>query len=113
MSLGVSVANAILMIQAAEGFRKKGLTPLTSISEAAGTRLRPILMTAVAMIAGMIPLSVGMGETGKQIVPLGMAVIGGLTLSTIITLWILPSIYGSFMTGVENHSISLLPGDEQ
>lgn len=113
MSLGVSVANSILMIQAAEGFRKKGLTPLTSISEAAGTRLRPILMTAVAMIAGMIPLSVGMGETGKQIVPLGMAVIGGLTLSTIITLWILPSIYGSFMTGVENHSISLLPGDEQ
>lgn len=113
MSLGVSVANAILMIQAAEGFRKKGLTPLNSISEAAGTRLRPILMTAVAMIAGMIPLSVGMGETGKQIVPLGMAVIGGLTLSTIITLWILPSIYGSFMTGVENHSISLLPGDEQ
>lgn len=113
MSLGVSVANSILMIQAAEGFRKKGLTPLTSISEAAGTRLRPILMTAVAMIAGMIPLSVGMGETGKQIVPLGMAVIGGLTLSTIITLWILPSIYGSFMIGVENHSISLLPGDEQ
>lgn len=113
MSLGVSVANAILMIQAAEGFRKKGLTPLNSISEAAGTRLRPILMTAVAMIAGMIPLSVGMGETGKQIVPLGLAVIGGLTLSTIITLWILPSIYGSFMTGVENHSISLLPGDEQ
>ncbi|HNR06009.1 MAG TPA: efflux RND transporter permease subunit [Saprospiraceae bacterium] len=113
MALGVSFANGILMINAAEGFRKMGLSPENSISEAAGTRLRPILMTAVAMIAGMIPLSVGMGETGKQIVPLGLAVIGGLTLSTIITLWILPSIYGSFMTGVGNHSISLLPGDEQ
>jgi multidrug efflux pump subunit AcrB len=113
MALGVSFANGILMINAAEGFRKKGLSPENSISEAAGTRLRPILMTAAAMIAGMIPLSIGMGETGKQIVPLGLAVIGGLFLSTIITLWILPSIYGSFMAGVENHSISLLPGDEQ
>jgi multidrug efflux pump subunit AcrB len=112
MALGVSVANGILLINAAEGFRKNGATARESATEGAYLRLRPILMTAIAMIAGMVPLAAGFGETGKQIAPLGIAVIGGLALSTIITLFILPLVYGWFMQGVRSRSVSLMPDDE-
>ncbi|MDO8367376.1 MAG: efflux RND transporter permease subunit, partial [Saprospiraceae bacterium] len=112
MALGVSVANSILLINAAEGFRRKGEPAWKSAIEGAFLRLRPILMTAAAMIAGMIPLASGLGETGKQIAPLGVAAIGGLALSTIVTLFILPLVYGWLMQGVRQRSVSLMPEDE-
>lgn len=112
MALGVSVANSILLINAAEGFRRNGEPVWESAVGGAFLRLRPILMTAVAMIAGMVPLASGWGETGKQIAPLGVAAIGGLALSTIVTLFILPLVYGWLMQGARQRSVSLLPDDE-
>jgi multidrug efflux pump subunit AcrB len=112
MALGVSIANSILLINAAEHLRLSGIPVWQSGSEGASWRLRPILMTAAAMISGMIPLAVGLGQTGNQIAPLGIAAIGGLLLSTIITLFVLPVIYGWLMQNRYAKSLSLLPHDE-
>lgn len=113
MALGVSVANGILLVNAAESFRNDGADIRQSISEGAGLRLRPILMTAMAMIAGMLPLAIGTGETGQQIAPLGIAVIGGLALATVATLFILPSLYRLTMRGITNQSLSLMPENDE
>ncbi|CAG5074519.1 Cobalt-zinc-cadmium resistance protein CzcA [Dyadobacter sp. CECT 9623] len=92
MAVGVAVANAILYITNAEFNRKADFGSNFSVL-AAGNRLRPILMTSLAMIAGMIPMSLGLGEGGEQSAPLGIAVIGGLIFSTISTLLFLPMMY--------------------
>lgn len=92
MAVGVAVANAILYITNAEFNRRTDFGSNFSIL-AAGNRLRPILMTSLAMIAGMVPMSLGLGEGGEQSAPLGIAVIGGLIFSTISTLIFLPLIY--------------------
>ncbi|MBX2962389.1 MAG: efflux RND transporter permease subunit [Cyclobacteriaceae bacterium] len=91
MAVGVAIANAILYITNAEQHRKSGST--IAFREGAFNRIRPILMTSLAMIAGMIPLSLGLGEGGDQVAPLGIAVIGGLFFSLISTLLFLPLIY--------------------
>jgi multidrug efflux pump subunit AcrB len=92
MAIGVSIANAVLFITNAEQFRKEG-NIVNAHLKAAESRLRPILMTSFAMIAGMIPMAIGFGESGDQTAPLGIAVIGGLLFSTIGVLFFLPHVY--------------------
>src|SRR5262249_15449997 len=90
MAIGVSVANAILLVTFAEHDRRNGLTATAAALSGATSRLRPILMTSLAMIAGMIPIALALGEGGEQTAPLGRSVIGGLAASTIAVLTILP-----------------------
>lgn len=112
MAIGVSVSNAILLITNAEYLRKQNVLNINVGLEAAKNRLRPILMTSIAMIAGMIPMAIGFGEGAEQTAPLGIAVIGGLLFSTITTLFILPVVY-SRGTGKKQYvSASLDPDDE-
>ncbi|MFF5383685.1 MULTISPECIES: efflux RND transporter permease subunit [Pedobacter] len=93
MSTGVSVANAILIVTNAEKLRLDYKDSTRAAVVSAGIRLRPILMTSFAMIAGMIPMASGMGESGEQTAPLGRAVIGGLFFSTLAALFILPQVF--------------------
>ncbi|WP_208745860.1 efflux RND transporter permease subunit [Pedobacter kyonggii] len=93
MSTGVSVANAILIVTNAEKLRLEYRDSTRAAVVSAGIRLRPILMTSFAMIAGMIPMASGMGESGEQTAPLGRAVIGGLFFSTLAALFILPQVF--------------------
>ncbi len=93
MSIGVSVANAVLLVTFARERWFAGATQQEAAVLAATSRVRPILMTSVAMIAGMIPMALGLGEGGDQSAPLGRAVIGGLVFSTLATLLVLPAIY--------------------
>lgn len=110
MAVGVAIANAILFITNAEQFRKDGNPK--AYREGALNRLRPIVMTSLAMIAGMIPMSLGLGEGGDQVAPLGIAVIGGLLFSLISTLLFLPLIYNSIEGNRSYESASLDPEDE-
>jgi multidrug efflux pump subunit AcrB len=93
MTVGVATANSILMVTFANDQRAAGMTALEAASSAGATRLRPVLMTAFAMIIGMLPMSLGLGEGGEQNAPLGRAVIGGLIIATFTTLLIVPLIY--------------------
>jgi multidrug efflux pump subunit AcrB len=99
MAIGVAVANAILLVTFAEQARRSGeLNEAAALGGAAG-RLRPILMTSAAMIAGMVPMSLGLGESGQQTAALGRAVIGGLLAATAATLLVLPLVYAIFERG--------------
>jgi multidrug efflux pump subunit AcrB len=112
MAVGVAVANAILLVTFAERARVAGKGDTTAASlEGASSRLRPILMTSFAMMAGMLPLALGLGEGGDQTAPLGRAVIGGLAAATLTTLFILPSVFAVVMTGKHTRSASLDPDD--
>jgi multidrug efflux pump subunit AcrB len=94
MSVGISVSNSILVVSFANDVRARtGMGALEAVIEAGRTRLRPILMTAMAMILGMIPMALGLGEAGEQNAPLGRAVIGGLILATFATLFLVPIAY--------------------
>lgn len=95
MSIGVATANSILMVTFANDLRKTGFNyePKEAALMAGATRLRPVLMTAFAMIIGMLPISLGLGEGGEQNAPLGRAVIGGLILATVATLYFVPVMY--------------------
>jgi len=95
MSIGVGVANSILLVTFANDLRPMGLTSREAAMEAGVTRLRPVLMTASAMVIGMLPMSLGLGEGGEQNAPLGRAVIGGLIVATVATLFIVPLVYSS------------------
>jgi len=110
MAIGIAVANSILLVSFAERFRREGRPLFEAVIEGAGGRLRAILMTAAAMIFGMVPMSAGLGE-GAQAAPLGRAVIGGLLLSTFATLTILPSIYAILQGRAAITSPSLNPTD--
>ncbi|WEK37943.1 MAG: efflux RND transporter permease subunit [Candidatus Pseudobacter hemicellulosilyticus] len=112
MSVGVSIANAVLLITNAEHLRKGSGNALLAAREAAALRLRPILMTSVAMIAGMIPMAAGFGEGGEQIAPLARAVIGGLLASTVAALVILPLVFAWVMGKAGTTSVSLDPTDQ-
>ncbi|GGA80008.1 RND transporter [Edaphobacter acidisoli] len=108
MALGVSVANSILLVTFAEEHRRQG--DFSSVDAAVfggGTRLRPIVMTSIAMIAGMVPMALGLSEGGRQVAPLGRAVIGGLMASTIATLLILPAVYSAAQERASKASASL------
>jgi len=111
MAVGVSVANAILIVTNAEALRIEYKDPFKAAIVAASVRLRPILMTSLAMIAGMIPMASGMGEAGDQSAPLGRAVIGGLAASTVAALFIVPLVYGWVQQKTSFKSVSLLPED--
>jgi multidrug efflux pump subunit AcrB len=112
MSVGVSIANAVLLITNAEQLRKENGNALESARQAAALRLRPIIMTSVAMVAGMLPMAIGHGEGGGQVSPLGRAVIGGLIASTFAVLVILPLVFAWVQGKVGTQSISLDPEDE-
>jgi multidrug efflux pump subunit AcrB len=93
MCVGVATANSILLVTFANDQRLAGATALEAALAAGFTRLRPVLMTALAMIIGMLPLSLGLGEGGEQNAPLGRAVIGGLLIATFATLFFVPVVY--------------------
>jgi multidrug efflux pump subunit AcrB len=112
MSTGVSVANAILIVTNAESLRLSYKDPFRAAAMAASIRLRPILMTSLAMIAGMVPMAIGFGEAGDQSAPLGRAVIGGLLASTGAALFIVPLVYGWIMQNAGFKTNSLLEEDE-
>ncbi|MDB5111378.1 MAG: efflux transporter permease subunit [Mucilaginibacter sp.] len=112
MSVGVSVANAILLVTNAEHIRLESNESIQSAIKAAGLRLRPILMTSISMVVGMIPMASGLGESGAQTAPLGRAVIGGLIASTIASLLILPLIFSIVQKKSAITSVSLDPDDE-
>ncbi|MGV3641509.1 MAG: efflux RND transporter permease subunit [Adhaeribacter sp.] len=112
MSVGVSVSNAVLLVNQAEFNRlEKGMPAQLAARMAASSRLRPILMTSMAMIAGMIPMASGMGDGGEQVAPLGQAVIGGLLFSTISALLVLPHLFTLVRRKASRKSSSLDPDD--
>jgi multidrug efflux pump subunit AcrB len=112
MAVGVAVANAILLVTFAERARHdNGGDALAAAIEGARTRVRPILMTSAAMIAGMLPMALGVGEGGDQVAPLGRAVIGGLLASTLATLLLLPAVFAWVMGRAGTASMSLDPYD--
>jgi len=113
MSVGVSIANAVLLITNAEHLRRHNNDALKSAREAAALRLRPIIMTSAAMIAGMLPMAIGHGEGGDQVSPLGRAVIGGLLFSTFAVLVILPLIFAWVQEKTSTRSVSLDPEDKE
>ena len=94
MAVGIAVSNSILLVNFANDVRvEKNLEPKEAALEAGKTRLRPVLMTALAMILGMLPMALGLGEGGEQNAPLGRAVIGGLLVATFATLFVVPLVY--------------------
>lgn len=113
MSMGVSIANALLLVTNAEAIRRKSEDSIYGAKEAASLRIRPILMTSFAMVAGMLPMAIGFGEGGEQTAPLGRAVIGGLITSTLVVIFILPQIFAWVQGKSNTKSISLDPEDRQ
>jgi multidrug efflux pump subunit AcrB len=109
MALGVAVANAILLVTFAERARIGGATAVEAAQEGARSRLRPILMTSLAMIAGMTPVAIGLGDADKQMVPLGRAVIGGLVAATLATLFVLPAVFARVQKNSHRRGVSLAP----
>ena len=95
MTMGVATANSILLVSFALQRLRAGVPPLSAALEAGATRIRPVLMTAAAMIIGMVPMAIGFGEGAEQNAPLGRAVIGGLLFATVSTLFFVPIVFAS------------------
>ncbi len=114
MAIGVAVANAILLVTFAE-HQRRGQGASAGVAAVAGAqgRLRPILMTSCAMIAGMTPLALGSSEGGEQTAPLGRAVIGGLAAATLATLVVLPAVFTVVQNGASRRSASIDPADPE
>jgi multidrug efflux pump subunit AcrB len=93
MTMGVATANSILLVSFARQRLADGIPPASAALEAGATRIRPVLMTALAMIIGMIPMALGLGEGAEQNAPLGRAVIGGLLFATVSTLFFVPVVF--------------------
>jgi multidrug efflux pump subunit AcrB len=113
MAVGVATANAILLVTFAEKARKRGDDPLRAALDGAKHRLRPILMTSFAMIAGMMPMALAFGDGGQQVAPLGRAVIGGLIAATAATLLVLPALFAVVQANASRASVSLDPDDPE
>jgi multidrug efflux pump subunit AcrB len=111
MAVGVAVANAILLVSFAEQNRLKGMASHEAARAAATERLRPVLMTSLAMIAGMIPMALAFGQGSEETAPLGRAVIGGLLAATLATLFLLPMVFGIAQRRASTSSRSLDPED--
>src|SRR5881296_447309 len=111
MAIGVAVANAILLVTFAERSRLGGAAATAAAVDGAQSRLRPILMTSLAMMAGMMPMALGLGEGGQQTAPLGRAVVGGLALATLATLLVLPSVFAIVQARAHRRSASVDPDD--
>lgn len=112
MAIGVSISNAVLLISNAETLRLENKNAFQSAITATGLRIRPIIMTTLAMTAGMLPMAIGFGEGGDQVSPLGRAIIGGLVASTFSVLIILPLVFAWVMGKSKIQSPSLDPEDE-
>ncbi len=95
MSIGVATSNSILMVTFANDQRAEGCDAREAAWRAGITRLRPVVMTALAMVLGMLPMALGLGEGGEQNAPLGRAVTGGLTVATLATLFFVPVVYSA------------------
>ena len=113
MSVGVSIANSVLLITNAEHLRRHTGNALLSAKESAALRMRPILMTSVAMVVGMLPMASGWGEGGDQAAPLGRAVVGGLIASTFAALFVLPLVFAWVQGSASTASVSLDPEDRE
>ncbi|HMI54322.1 MAG TPA: efflux RND transporter permease subunit [Candidatus Saccharimonadales bacterium] len=111
MAIGVAVANAILLVTFAEQNRRNGADALSAARAAAAERLRPVLMTSLAMIAGMVPMALAIGRRSEETAPLGRAVIGGLFAATLATLFLLPTVFGVVQKSASLKSPSLDPED--
>jgi multidrug efflux pump subunit AcrB len=111
MAIGVAVANAILLVTFAEKNRRGGMESHQSARDAAAERLRPVLMTSLSMIAGMVPMALAIGQGAEETAPLGRAVIGGLAAATLATLFLLPTIFGIVQRSASTESGSLDPED--
>jgi len=111
MAIGVAVANAILLVTFAEQNRRNGADPVSAARAAAAERLRPVLMTSLAMIAGMVPMALAIGQGSEETAPLGRAVIGGLFTATLATLFLLPTVFGIVQKNASLKSPSLDPED--
>jgi multidrug efflux pump subunit AcrB len=111
MAIGVAMANGILLVTFAEYRRRDGTMANDAAVEGASSRIRPILMTSAAMVAGMVPLALALGEGSEQSAPLGRAVIGGLIAATLATLFILPSVFALVQRRATIRSASLDPDD--
>lgn len=111
MAIGVAIANAILLVYNAEALRAQPNVAGSVGAQAAANRFRPIVMTSLAMIAGMLPMSLGLSESGKQTAPLGIAVIGGLLFSLFMSLWLLPQVYDKVLGHKPITHSSLDPND--
>ena len=109
MAIGVAMANAILLVTFAEERRREGLPAAEAAATGAASRLRAILMTSCAMIAGMLPMALAFGESGQQNAPLGRAVIGGLLAATAATLFVLPTIFAIMQRRASVATSSLMP----
>jgi multidrug efflux pump subunit AcrB len=113
MSVGVSIANSVLLITNAEHLRMHSGNALLSAKESAALRIRPILMTSLAMVVGMLPMASGIGDGGDQAAPLGRAVVGGLIASTFAALFILPLVFSWVQGKTSTASVSLDPEDKE
>jgi multidrug efflux pump subunit AcrB len=113
MAVGVGVANAILVIVFAEEKRQGGLSARSAALTGASARLRPVLMTSIAMIAGMVPMALWMSEGGDRTAALGRAVIGGLLTSTTTVLFVMPIIYSLVQKRSTRKGVSMLPEYEE
>jgi multidrug efflux pump subunit AcrB len=113
MAVGVAVANGILLVTFAERARLANPDARLAAVEGARTRVRPILMTSAAMIAGMLPMAIGLGESGQQTAPLGRAVVGGLAAASLATLFVLPSIFAIVRARANTASASMDPDDPE
>jgi multidrug efflux pump subunit AcrB len=111
MAIGVAVANAILLVTFAEQNRKNGADAKSAARNAASERLRPVLMTSLAMMTGMLPMALAIGRGSEETAPLGRAVIGGLLFATLATLFILPTIFELVQGRAPLGSTSLDPED--
>ncbi len=106
MCIGIATANSILVISFAREKLKAGFDPLRAAFEAGTGRFRPVLMTALAMLIGMVPMALGLGDGGEQNAPLGLAVIGGLAAATLATLLIVPVLFSIVHQGVNNNEVA-------
>jgi multidrug efflux pump subunit AcrB len=113
MAIGVATANAILLLSFAERSRREGMPAQAAAVEGAGGRMRPILMTSFAMLAGMVPMALALGEGGEQTAPLGRAVIGGLGSATLATLFVLPAVFALVQERAAAASLSLDPDNPE
>jgi multidrug efflux pump subunit AcrB len=113
MAIGVATANAILLLSFAERGRLHGQSAPEAAVDGAQSRLRPVLMTSFAMLAGMVPMALALGEGGEQTAPLGRAVIGGLAAATLATLIVLPSVFAIVQSRASTLSSSLHPDDPE
>jgi multidrug efflux pump subunit AcrB len=106
MTMGVATANSILIVSFARQRMQEGIDPVSAARDAGATRIRPVLMTAAAMIIGMIPMALGLGEGAEQNAPLGRAVIGGLLFATLSTLFFVPTIFAGVHRRMEQRKMS-------